>query len=184
MTTGNSKGAKIENGDAKIAPEFRKNWRAAEKRRGQQRLAGIQVRHEPNILSLYKDFPNRFAENGSKDPPLQTTAPHGETAVVNRMGNKTGCGNAQRCASRNGFVSGVKRVGIAARPRSGRTCELSAMRGPCRTKVRPLQCSGRAGADRPAGTREALPGTKIVCFNVGTFKRSNVRKTSRTAASA
>jgi hypothetical protein len=60
------------------------------------------------------------------------------------MGNKTSCANARKHALRNGFVSGVMRR---------------------RAKARPLQLPREfLGATRPAGTREALPGTICETF--------------------
>src|ERR1700687_5910616 len=52
------------------------------------------------------------------------------------LGNKTSCGETRRSASRNGFVSGVN-------------CHWA----------KPDGGAPQCGAKRPAGTREALPGT-------------------------
>ncbi|PYT93753.1 MAG: hypothetical protein DMG36_08135 [Acidobacteria bacterium] len=53
-------------------------------------------------------------------------------------------------------------VGVAVRPYSGPD-QRSRPRfaGDAGLKPDPYKGSGKAGADRPAGTREALPGTKI-----------------------
>src|SRR5580698_4706836 len=56
--------------------------------------------------------------------------------LLQDLGDKTGCGETRRSASRNGFVSGVN----------------------CR-RAKPDGGAPQSGAKRPAGTREALPGT-------------------------
>jgi hypothetical protein len=79
--------------------------------------------------------PKRFAKSEER---LDTS---------NCLENKTGCGFAEfaaqkseaKCTKRNGFVSG----GAFAAAK----------------KILVPHCSGRTGAFRPAGTREALPGT-------------------------
>jgi hypothetical protein len=63
---------------------------------------------------------------------------------------------AKKHAVRNGFVSGVLRLqpGLRGKP------ESVPAKAPASEGGR-YKCPEKTGADRPAGTREALPGTKI-----------------------
>jgi len=65
-----------------------------------------------------------------------------------------------KCEYRNGFVSGVMRLQRSPYgERSSRNHYGAAKKG--ELKFAPT-CPDRIGADRPAGTREALPGTKAL----------------------
>src|SRR5438552_164952 len=79
----------------------------------------------------------------------------------NALGRQTGCVNTQAGANRNGFVSRMARFEHSS--------ELLAERLSCRkggrTKARRYKPRTKQtllfAADRPAGTREALPGTML-----------------------
>src|SRR5882762_3962041 len=69
------------------------------------------------------------------------------------MGNETGCADAQVRALRNGFASGVVQCSLPpARTVTGSAKALASEGGR-------YKCPDDFGACRPAGTREALPGT-------------------------
>src|SRR5207245_5565620 len=87
------------------------------------------------------------------------------------MGNKTGCVNAiTRVSQRVCFRGGSECSALGASTNRFAPKRSSARRGRCRAEARPLQCPNKVGANRPAGTREALPGT--ICGTcVPRFKR-------------
>ena len=71
------------------------------------------------------------------------------------LGDKQGT-PARNCALRNGFVSGVTRL-----QRSSARNEPPALLRGDDEMTSPLHVPDCCQAIRPAGTREALPGTKI-----------------------
>jgi len=86
---------------------------------------------------------------------------------------------AKKRAPGNGFVSGWYSVQCSWRDGNSFAPKRSfARRGRRRAKARPYTCPENAEADRPAGTREALPGT--IC-RVGAlrFKRKGTRHGGR-----
>src|SRR5437588_10239528 len=127
----------------------------------------------------------RFGRAGLKARPHKTHGAEGTPTGHRFLGNETGCEDEQLGASRNGFVSGWYEhasrrdrvmVGTDEAVRKARTMpgcpSLSSGR-----KARPLQCPDQVG-NRPAGTPEALPGTKnrTTKFKTRNSKRGQPRR--------
>src|SRR5947207_7056016 len=89
---------------------------------------------------------------GSKDPPLQDSAPAGPRPML--LGNKTGCANANNTRTATGLfpVVFLNAVPFGASTSTFAPKRSSARRGRCRAKARPLQVPdsvGRIGRQAP-----------------------------------